>query len=148
MANNIGDIFRNIKNNYGDVASWAIWNRQNDNDLASNMGVEGLFDLEKNPRILSKLKNNIIMVGLNSSTSTKGFPSFHNFHSCDNEKLNHTTVRNASKIRYAFNGTCYSGAYMTDLIKNHVEPDSGKVGLSSRGIDNSIRVLVLKCIGY
>jgi hypothetical protein len=127
MKKDIRIIFENIKNKYGDVSSWAIWKAPYQDNLVSNMEVDGLFDLTKNPSIINQLKNNIIMVGYNFSISTDNFPKFHNFHTYNGANINHTTLRNASKIRHAFIGTPYYGAHMTDIIKNYVEPHSEKV---------------------
>ena len=77
------------------------------------------------------------MVGYNFSIPTDNFPKFHNFHSYNGAKIKHTTLRNASKIRYAFNETPYYGAYMTDIIKNYVEPKSENVELSN--LDENFR---------
>lgn len=73
------------------------------------MEVEGLFDLDKNPQVLEQLKNNIVMVGLNFSVPIYNYPDFHNFHSYKGAKSHHTTLRNASKIRYTFDCTPYWG---------------------------------------
>ena len=127
MNDDIQTIFENVKTQYGDVASWAVWKPPIGNDLASNMEVEGLFDLDTNPRILDELNNNIIMVGYNFSIPLDNPPKFHNFHTYNGANINHTTLRNASKIRYAFSNTPYYGAYMTDIIKNYIEPKSKKV---------------------
>ncbi len=138
MNQNIKTIFDNIKSNYGKVASWAVWKAYDKNDFASNMEVDGLFDLDKNPQILYQLQNNIVMVGLNFSVPLQNSPDFHNFHSYEGAKLNHTTLRNASKIRYAFNGTPYWGAYMTDIIKNYFESKSANVKISN--INEDIKI--------
>jgi hypothetical protein len=131
MSKDINTIFENIKNKYGDVASWAVWKSSDKENLASNMEVEDLFDLNTNPQILKQLKNNIIMVGLNFSRHTDNFPMFHNFHSFKGDNVNHRTLWNASKIRYAFKETNYWGAYMTDIFKNYVESKSENVDTSN-----------------
>ena len=103
MNNDIQTIFENIKTQYGDVASWAVWKAPDSNNLASNMEVDGLFGLNTNPNILDQLNNNIIMVGYNFSIPLDNNPpKFHNFHTYNGANINHTTLRNASKIRYAF----------------------------------------------
>ena len=127
-----------IKNKYGDVASWAVWKSPDNDNLATNMDIDDLFDIERNPELLKQLQNNIIMVGYNFSRQTDDFPKFHNFHSFKGDNVNHTTLRNASKIRYAFKGTPYWGAYMTDIIKNHPESKSKNVDLSN--LDEDFRI--------
>ncbi len=113
------EIFDRISLNYGDVGSWAIWE---DPGLKpkSNMGHLNIFDLEKNPSLLSTLKNNVIMVGLNFSRPLIPTEPFKNFHDL-------SPRANDFKIRYAFRGTEFYGAYMTDVIKNLEMVDSGDV---------------------
>lgn len=127
------DLFDSIKENYGDVASWAIWEDEGDKP-ASNMGLS-ILDLDKNPKLLETLNTKIIMVGLNFSISTKEYPKFHNFHCEDSVNQHITTIRNAAKIRHAFKDTKYWGAYMTDIIKNFVEVDSNKVKFDQEKIN-------------
>jgi hypothetical protein len=131
MNKDIQTIFENIRNEYGDVASWAVWKAPDCNNLVSNMEVDGLFDLDENPKILDQLNNNIIMVGINFSISTDKFPKLHNFHSYYGANINYMTLKNASKIRYAFNHTPYYGAYMTDIKKGCVNSKSENVELAN-----------------
>jgi hypothetical protein len=58
------------------------------------------------------------MVGLNFSVLREVPKPFFNFHGKGG---------GAFKIRYAFNGSPYYGAYMTDIIKDHKEVDSKKM---------------------
>src|SRR5258708_37840163 len=76
----------------------------------------------ENERVLSFLKNNIVMVGLNISRSGSEPNSkpFRNFHSPDSRA-------NDFKIRYAFKDSPYYGAYMTDIIKLHEEVEAKEV---------------------
>jgi hypothetical protein len=55
------------------------------------------------------------MVALNISRALSG--QWRNFHSRDH----------ARKLMYAFNQSPYRGAYMTDLIRGHVEPRSARL---------------------
>jgi len=82
----------------------------------SNMGDITIFD---NESILSKLRPGLIMVGLNLSRFTTSEP-FRNFHDSSPKAQDY-------KIRNAFIGTEYYGAYMTDIIKGLVEVDSKNV---------------------
>jgi len=138
MSTDIKTIFENIKSKYGKVASWAAWKSHDKKDLSSNMEVEDLFNLNKNPQILDQLENNIVMVGYNFSIPLDEPPLFHNFHNYNGANLKHMTLLNASKIRYAFTGTQYYGAYMTDIIKDYVESKSEKV--KPLDIDNDFRI--------
>lgn len=138
MINDIRTIFENIKAQFGDVASWAVWHPPIGNNLASCMEVDGLFDLDANPNFLDQINNNVIMVGYNFSIPLNNPPTFHNFHTFNGAIMKHMTLRNASKIRHAFIGTPYYGAYMTDIIKNYVESKSEKV--KTTDIDNDFRI--------
>jgi hypothetical protein len=98
----------NIKQKHGSYASWAVW-ADASGTPKSNMGDVSHF---KNESVLSFLKNNIVMVGLNISGQVS--EPFTNFHSPNSRA-------NDFKIRYAFKDSPYYGAYMTDIIKLHVE---------------------------
>ena len=102
------EIYDRISRKYGDVGSWAIWEEAGLKPK-SNMGHLNVFDLEKNPSLLDTLKANVIMVGLNVSRSLIPTESFRNFHDI-------SPRANDFKIRYAFKGTEFYGAYMTDVI--------------------------------
>ena len=107
-----------IARKYGHCASWAIWADAGDNPK-SNIGDIRIFDLEYNPTILEYLNPNVIMVGLNISRG--GIEKvFGNFHDSRPEAQDY-------KIRFAFKDTKYSGAYMTDVIKDFEQLISGNV---------------------
>ena len=91
------ELFERIKTKYGDVASWAVWKAPSGNNLLSNMEVEGLFDLDTNPKILDQLNNNIIMVGYNFSIPLNNPPPLVNFHTYDGAIMKYMTLKNASK---------------------------------------------------
>jgi hypothetical protein len=65
------------------------------------------------------LKPNIILVGLNISRGKIGVP-LANFHDA-------RSVAQDFKIRYALSGSPFWGAYMTDIIKDFDQKESGKV---------------------
>jgi hypothetical protein len=67
--------FEHIKEKQGSYASWAVWADASGNPK-SNMGDVSHFE---NENVLSFLKNNIVMVGLNISGRVS--ESFTNFHS-------------------------------------------------------------------
>jgi hypothetical protein len=108
--------FENIKRKHGRYASWAVWAVASEKPK-SNMGDVGHF---KNESVLSLLKNNVVMVGLNFSRPVSVSEPFINFHD-PNPRANDF------KIRYAFKGSPYYGAYMTDIIKYLEEVDSKNV---------------------
>ena len=106
--------FELIKKKYGHYASWAIWAEAGDTPK-SNMGDLSIFE-DKN--ILSKLKPNIILAGLNISKRDEINRPFENFHG---------PLGGAYKIRYAFINSPYWGGYMTDVIKDFAEKVSKKM---------------------
>ena len=79
----------------------------------------GILSHFETPQIVDQLKNNVIMVGLNFSRTVE-HTAFINFHDANPRA-------NDYKIRYAFQGTPYWGAYMTDIIKRHVDVNSSQV---------------------
>ena len=106
--------FENIKQKHGRYASWAVWANASEKKPKSNMGDLSAFD---DARVLSLLRNDVVMVGLNFSVFRGPRKPFHNFHSKGG---------GAFKIRYAFKNSPYYGAYMTDIIK-HEEVDAKKM---------------------
>jgi hypothetical protein len=107
--------FENIKQKHGDYASWAVWANASEKKPKSNMGDLSAFD---DARVLSLLRNDVVMVGLNFSVLRDVPKPFFNFHGQGG---------GAFKIRYAFSDSPYYGAYMTDIIKLHEEVDSKKM---------------------
>lgn len=110
--------FTSIKNKYGHWASWAVWAKEGDTPK-SNMGDLSIFDLQTNPKVLDELNPNIILVGLNISRgSIKN--TLGNFHDPRPEAMDF-------KIRFALRNTPLWGGYMTDVIKDFNQKESGKV---------------------
>ena len=107
--------FENIKQKHGSYASWAVWANASEKKPKSNMGDLSAFD---DARVLSLLRNDVVMVGLNFSVLVDAPKPFFNFHGKGG---------GAFKIRYAFKDSPYYGAYMTDIIKLHEEVDSKKM---------------------
>ncbi len=96
-------LFESLEKKYAQHASWAVWNSR---------------DLEDTSVIrdnLPDLKTSVVMVALNISGELPS--AWRNFHSRDH----------ARKLMYAFNKSPYRGAYMTDLIKDCVEPNSARL---------------------
>jgi hypothetical protein len=100
--------FEVIGRKHGEYASWAVWSPVR-RTPKSNIGDLSIFDVAAHPETLEALKADVIMVGLNISRSFA--ERFRNFH-------DPRPVANDFKIRHAFSGTSYYGAYMTDIIKN------------------------------
>lgn len=104
-----------IKQRHAGYASWAVWAEPTDKPKA-NIGDLRVLDPDENPALLETLRNDVIMVGLNFSRPVLPEP-FRNFHDPRPQSQDY-------KIRDAFAGTPYYGAYMTDVIKDVVEVDS------------------------
>jgi hypothetical protein len=113
------NVFNSIKRKHGSYASWAVWVPVGAKPK-SNMADISVFDLDANPGLLALLKPNVLMVGLNFSRNERNLEPFGNFH-------DPYSGANDFKIRFAFKDTEYYGAYMTDVIKNHVMLDSKDV---------------------
>jgi hypothetical protein len=96
--------FKNIEQKQGRYASWAVWADASEKSK-SNTGDVSRF---KSESVLSLLKNDVVMVGLNISRPVP--EPFINFHDSNPRA-------NDFKIRYAFKDSAYYGAYMTDIIK-------------------------------
>lgn len=113
-----------IMRDYGDCASWAIWQEDN-NSIFDNEG-KSIFDPENITGLLNELNPDIILVGLNASRiiigHNNGFEKspFMNFH--DKRKGSRDMY-----LRHALNHSRYRGAYLTDIIKGHIQVDSSKV---------------------
>ena len=108
---------KEIKNKYGYMSSFALWEKIDDMKKPKY----GVGNIEYFEKLEEKdINRNIILVGLN--ISGKGFIDnpFSNFHS-------RKSTSHDYKIRFAIQDTIFSGAYMTDIIKDHEEVFSGKV---------------------
>ena len=96
-----------IKKKHGSYASWAVW-ADRAGRPKSGVGDLSVLDPDQNPTLLHKLRKDVVMVGLNLSRfAPLPLANFHDPNS----------VAQDYKIRFAFAGTPYYGAYMTDLIK-------------------------------
>ena len=117
MTNLTIDSYTNIKEKYGNISSWALWNEPV--DIRSKLGMEDISFFE-NPsqKTLDLLNPNIILVGLN--ISEKIIRTFGNFHP------NKTSAQDY-KTRFALKGSMFWGAYMTDIIKSYEEKISGNL---------------------
>lgn len=114
------EIYENLKERYGEVASWAVWKEVGETPK-SNMGDISMFE---DMDILKALNPNYVLVGLNGSGVHDDYMDttkpWHNFHSSNPRGHDY-------KLRYALKDTPYWGAYITDAIKYLPEVDSNKV---------------------
>ena len=113
--------FQRLKEEYGHLASWAIWIAPADTPK-SNTGDLTIF---QQTNVHTILNNQYVFVGLNVS-STHGKAGINekyywsNFHSA-------YAYQNDYKLRYALTNTRFWGSYMTDIIKKYPEVASSKV---------------------
>lgn len=111
------EVFDAVKNQFHDVASWAVWVEAGEK-AKSHMHDLDVLDPAKNPQLLHVLHTDFVLLGLNISHPIKC--KLGNFH------IDKPTGP-AYKIRYALKGTPLWGSYMTDVIKNFADPMSGNV---------------------
>jgi hypothetical protein len=99
--------FEAIREKYGRVSSWAIWNPD---DYADTSVIDQHVD---------DLTTDFVLVGLNVSRSVS-HADWVNFH---------TRHRGTSDPMWMkdFNDSPYRGAYMTDILKDWVDPDSSSI---------------------
>jgi hypothetical protein len=110
-------LFEKIKKYHKNYASWAIWARENKGERPTDsMGDLSIFEEKNIAKYLNQLNPNIIMVGLNISKEIR--KPLSNFHGSNG---------GAYKIRYAFRDSPFWGAYMTDIIKGHVQAQAVKM---------------------
>jgi len=119
--------FDTLKNNYGQYASWAIWDPDPEaSDCYCSLDDYSFQDIEK------RIKPNIVIIALNpsnkkkeNSPNNKTKKPFSNFHTLKGDKFHHITKENIKKLIYALeNGPdlenlkgTFTGAYMTDIVK-------------------------------
>ena len=101
--------FLAIKERYGSVCSWAVWERSGIKPK-SNISNMDIFDIYKNNELLEVLHTDVVMVALNFSREVAFTDAFMNFHDSSPHGQDY-------KIRYAIEDTPFYGAYMTDVIK-------------------------------
>jgi hypothetical protein len=107
--------FEFIKDKYGHWTSWAIWAEVGDTPK-SNVGDLSIFSGDE---FLEQLNPEVVLVGLNISRGNIKF-SLANFHDARSEATDY-------KIRHALKDTPLWGGYMTDIIKDFNEKESGKM---------------------
>ncbi len=103
-------LYFDIAKKYGKVASWAVWDKAGDKPKSNISNME-IFGITTNSSILKVLRTDVVMVALNFARDIEMPEPFLNFHDSNPHGQDY-------KIRYAFEGTDYYGAYMTDVIKD------------------------------
>ena len=110
-----------MKEKYGKFGSWAVWKRAGGIPSSNT----GFMDWVNEAGLLRILDTGFVFVGLNVSNTRGnqkgGFKeAWKNFHS-------DYSFQKDYKLRFALQDTPYWGSYLTDVIKEHVEGDSGEV---------------------
>jgi len=93
--------FIEIRERFGEFATWAIWNSENESDTKI---------IEQN---IDELHTKWVLIGLNISKPVKVWGNFRG-------------GKHDRKLKIAFRNTNISGAYMTDLIKK-IEKSSSEI---------------------
>ncbi|MCR5486198.1 MAG: hypothetical protein K6F35_01570 [Lachnospiraceae bacterium] len=111
-------VFRKMRENFGKVSSWAVWA----DVISTPKSGTGDLSVFESRDLLKTLNPDYVFVGLNISGggNMDDAPDWGNFHS-------DYRTHNDYKLRYALKGTRFWGAYMTDIIKKHADPDGGEV---------------------
>jgi hypothetical protein len=113
--------FDDLRTRWSSHSSWAVWQTVGtDEKPKAHVGDRTVLDPETNPELLNVLNPEVVMVGLNASSREGDGEAWANFHDGDSRA-------NDFKIRFAFEGTPFWGAYMTDVFVNFPETDSRKV---------------------
>jgi hypothetical protein len=99
--------FDRMKQRWGSYGSWAVW-AEASAWPTSNVGDLSVLDPDANPELLSTLRDDVVMVGLNAARPFSD--PFRNFHDSYSNAKDY-------KIWFASKETPYYGAYMTDIIK-------------------------------
>jgi len=107
-----------LKQEFGKCGSWAIW--------GENGEIEKII---KNENFESLIKPNIIFMGFNASYDLKKEGDWKNYHSELRHKKKFTWkrehCRKLAEVLQEDEFEVLKGAYMTDIIKNHYDSDSG-----------------------
>lgn len=136
------DNYNTLKEKYGDVSSWAVWNT----DYADSEPGRNIKDLSMfaSPD-LAELNTGFVFVGLNRSGRPKDGNAEKKPDKPKDPWFNFHAGRNDFKLRYALQGTRYWGSYMTDAIKDLQETDSVEVektlGKEPERVDENLKGL-------
>lgn len=104
------DRFDAVKSDWGAVGSWAVWAPPRPGEgVKSEMGDMSVLDPDANPDLLDSLTPEVVMLGINGAVTATRAP-LGNFHDASG-RANHF------KLRHAFHGTPFWGAYLTDTFK-------------------------------
>jgi hypothetical protein len=113
--------FDQIKEMYGQHASWAYWRLpSSDDNKRGHIGDLCVLDPDKNPDLLGVVHAKYILLGLNVSRTRASSPRFQNFHDDSPRGRDY-------RLRHAVMNTVLWGSYITDFFVDFVEPNAGAV---------------------
>ncbi len=120
-----------LKSEFGKYGSWALWDRDG-----------GIISFVNNNDFRLLIKPNVIFIGLNASGKLS--KDWINYHSecCESGKVEscwkRTHARKLADVLREKEFDALRGAYMTDIIKNHYDANSGVVANKIRKNANLI----------
>jgi len=112
-----------LKKEFGKYGSWALWNKDG--------GIEEIIEKDN---FQSLIKPNIIFMGLNASYDLRKADDWINYHFIKNKKNSSWKKEHCRKLAEVLSEpefSCFNGAYMTDVIKDDYNSNSGKVNNKS-----------------
>lgn len=102
--------FDAIRREWGEVGSWAVWaDAPPGEGVKARVGDLSVLDPDENPGLLATVNPDVVMLGINGSGAPTAEP-FSSFHD-PSPRANHF------KLRHAYRGTPFWGAYLTDTFK-------------------------------
>ena len=109
------DNYKVLKEKYGHLTSWAIWEMPNLSIERMSARVDDMSSFEDENAFLSLIHNKYVFFALNGSIvhlNGQSFNNWKNFHSSYKFQKDY-------KLRAALYQTPYWGSYISDVIKNH-----------------------------
>jgi hypothetical protein len=113
----MNEYFLQLKNEFGKYGSWALWDEDG--------GIENII---KDKELISLIKPNIIFMGLNASRDLRDNIDWANFHfhkNIKNQSWRREHCRKLANVLSEAEFACFSGSYMTDVIKTKYDSNSG-----------------------
>lgn len=115
------ETYQALKQQFGEYASWALWQPSTSDNKRANIGDMSVFD---DPDLLDKCHTNIVLVGINASVHPErqdGYTGdWQMFHSDYTGGYDY-------RLRTLTKDTPLEGSYMTDMVKDYPEAKSKMV---------------------
>ena len=108
-----------LKNEFGKYGSWALWDKDG-----------GIKKIIEDKHFESSIKPNIIFMGLNASYNLRKAGDWMNYHFIKDKKGFSWEKEHCRKLAEVLSEpefSCFSGSYMTDVIKDNYNSNSSKV---------------------